>query len=884
VPVSLRAARLVPRSLLAVLAVTLPAGSLPAQNGNGGGGAAPRAQASALAGARVDVDGSLGDSAWSRAIWINGFVQRDPVEGTPATMETEVAFLFDEDALYVGARMQSAGRGDIRAVTSRRDNPVNSERILVSLDTYLDRRTAYTFGVTATGVRFEYYHPGDSEYNRDYSFDPIWEAEARMDSAGWTAEMRIPFSQLRFNDRPDQVWGLNLNRYIPSRDEDVYWVLVPRNETGWSSRMGSLEGIRDVRPRRRVELLPYSAANTTLRGNRDLNNPFDDGYNLKARAGGDVKVGLGPGLTLDATINPDFGQVEADPAEVNLSAVPTFFNERRPFFTEGANLLRGNGPAYFYSRRIGEAPRGFASGDYVDRPPVATILGAAKVTGRLASGTSIGLLAALTDQEYARVFDTLAGTESRTRIAPRAGYAVIRAQQEFGSSASTIGGSFTAVHRSMDATSVLASLATRNAVAGGVDWNLRFAGGAYELSGAAGFSRVSGDSSVIASIQGNSAHYFQRPDQDHVTYDPGRTSLTGYFGSLRFARNSGRHWLYSVSLSGESPGFELNDAGRLGAADDVDFQAGLRYRENEPGPVFRNYSVALFTLLGWNFGGVRQYNGLDLELGSTLNNFMNANLSVEVFPRALSDDRTRGGPLMETAGSWNINGGVQSSFSSNTRWRVSGLYGKDDLDGYFYRLTGGLSLRPGSRWEVSADPALSWERNSRQYITQRANGPSGTFGTRYIFGTVTRTTLSAQLRMNYAVNPDLTFEVYAEPFAASGQYRDIGELSRPRTSDLRRYGTDGSTIVQDGQGSFTVTDGADQFTLAPNFNVLSFRSNVVLRWEWRPGSTLFLVWQQNRFANGDPVDRSNFGDLWNTVSAEGDNFFAVKISYWIPVD
>jgi hypothetical protein len=841
-------------------------------------------QASALGTSRVAVDGVLDDSVWTNAQWTAGFLQKDPNEGAPATTGTEVAFFFDEDALYIGARMQSIGPADIRANTSRRDTPANSERILVSLDTYLDRRTAYTFGVTATGVRFEYYHAGDSEFNRDYSFDPVWQAKARMDSAGWTAEMRIPFSQLRFNEREGQVWGLNMNRYIPSRNEDVYWVMVPKNETGWSSRMGTLEGIQGVRPRRRVELVPYSAANTTLRGNRDLNNPFDNGYNLKARAGADFKMGLGSSLTLDATINPDFGQVEADPAEVNLSAVPTFFNERRPFFTEGANLLRGNGASYFYSRRIGEAPRGSASGDYVDRPPVATILGAAKITGRLASGTSIGVLAALTDQEFARVFDTTAQAEGRTRIAPRAGYAVLRAQQEFGASASTVGASFTAVNRDISAGSNLAGLATRDAYSGGLDWNIRFDGGAYEFGGSVGMSRVGGDTLIIASLQRNSAHYFQRPDQDHIDFDSQRTSLTGYFGSLRFAKNSGRHWLYSVNASAESPGFELNDAGRLGGADDIDWQGGIRYRENEPGKLFRSYSAAIFGLVGWNVGGVRQYNGQDLELGSTLHNFMNANLSVEVFPSALADDRTRGGPLMRSASNWNVNGGLQSSFSSNTRWRSNWLVGGDNLDGYFYRLTGGVSLRPSGRWEVSADPVLIWERNSRQYITQRANGPAETFGTRYIFGSVTRTTLSTQFRLNYAVNPDLTFELYAEPFAASGQYENIGELSRPKTSDLRRYGTDGSSITRETDGSFTVTDGADQFTLAPNFNVLSFRSNVVLRWEWRPGSTMFLVWQQNRFGSGDPTERSRFGDLWDTVSAQGDNFFAVKISYWIPVD
>ncbi len=870
--------------LLGLVAAVAPAPAW-SQAVPGSNGSAPsQAQARALGEHSIEVDGRLDDAAWSTVRWVTGFVQKDPVEGAPATTGTEVGFLFSEDALYIGARMRSLGAGDIRAAVSRRDNPGNSERILFSLDSYQDRRTAYTFGVTATGVRFDYYHPSDSEFNRDYSFNPVWQAEARLDSTGWTAEIRIPFSQLRFNEGEEQVWGLNINRYIPTRDEDLYWVLVPKSETGWSSRMGVLSGIRDVRPRRRIELAPYSAANTTIRGDRDRNDPFDNGYNLKARVGGDLKMGLGPSLTLDATINPDFGQVEADPAEVNLSAVPTFFDERRPFFTEGANLLRGNGPAYFYSRRIGESPRGPAFGHYVDRPPTATILGAAKITGRLASGTSIGILTALTDQEFARVFDTASQSEGRTQVAPRAGYAVLRAQQEFGASASTLGASVTAVHRDLEAGSVLASLSPRDAFSGGLDLNLRFQGGAYELSGSAGASRVSGDSTVIAALQRNQSHYFQRPDQDHVTYDPTRRSLTGFFGSLRFAKNSGRHWTYSLQGSAESPAWEINDAGRLGTSDDFDWFANIRYRENQPGPLFRTYSVALFGFAGWNFGGIRQYTGLDLELSGTFHNFMTANVSVEAFPGADSDNLTRGGPLMRTAGEWNVNASLESSFSANTRWRVSGLAGDDNLGGYFRRLNGRLSLRPSSRWEVSVDPSVVQSRNSRQYISQRPNGPAETFGTRYIFGAVSRTTWAAQFRLNYSVSPDLTLEMYAEPFAASGQYEEIGELSRPRTSDLRRYGTDGSTIVQAADGTFTVTDGADQFSLAPNFNFLSFRSNMVLRWEWRPGSTMFLVWQQNRAADGRLTEGVRPGDLWDSVRAPGDNFFAVKVSYWIPVD
>ncbi len=839
--------------------------------------------ATRLEGGSIDLDGRLDEPIWQQAQFTNGFIQKDPNEGTPATTDTEVAFVFDGDALYVGARMHSLGRDDIRALMSRRDNPGNSERLLVSFDSYLDRRTAYTFGITATGVRIDYYHGSDSEHNRDYSWDPVWEADAHINSSGWTAEMRIPFSQLRFTDRERQVWGINMNRYIPSRNEDVYWIQIPKNETGWSSRFGELTGIDGVRPSRRLELMPYVASAARLTGNGDA-DPFDDGTNLEARVGADVRMGLGPNLTLEATINPDFGQVEADPAEVNLSAVETFFSERRPFFTEGRELLQGRGANFFYSRRVGRAPRGEASGDFVDRPPAATILGAAKVTGRLASGLSIGTLAAVTGNEFASTYDETDNEFGRTRIAPLSGYGALRAQQEFGPSASTVGLSLTGVSRDLDEESPLADIMTRQAVAGGVDWNLRWDGGAYELSGSAGFSHVAGDTASIRAIQENGTHYFQRPDQDHVTFDPRRTSLTGFQASLEFEKNSGKHWLYEARVSAESPDFEINDAGRLGTTDDIDAFGYLRYRETTPGRLFRDYNFTLYNFAGWNFGGIRQHTGFDLESNFTFHNFWSTHLSVEVFTSALSDRLTRGGPLMKRTTDVSVNGGLFSSFSSNTQWRTFFNYLWDDIGGWFFSWSGGLSIRPSSRWQFSIDPRFFRLHDTRQFVDQVEGGSAVTFGTRYIFGTIDRTDISAQFRLNYTVTPDLTIELYAEPFTASGQYTNIGELAKARTNDLRVYGTITEKEDSDGDPELEVTDGADTFSFSsPNFNSLSFRSNLVIRWEWRPGSTLFLVWQQNRSGSGDPLKRAGLGNFFDSFSAEGENFFAVKISYWLPV-
>ena len=839
-------------------------------------------QASRVA-ADVRIDGRLNDPAWRDARFISDFFQREPVEGAPATTRTEVAIVYDDDALYIGARMHSLGPDDVSALMTRRDNGGNAERIVFSIDSYRDRRTAYTFGITATGVRVDYYQPSDQEHSRDYSWDPVWQARAAIDSTGWTAELRIPFSQLRFTDREVQVWGININRWIPTRTEDDYWIVVPNSQTGWASRFGDLVGIQGIKPTRRLELLPYAAAGSRLTGRPVPANPFDNGTNFSSRAGGDLKMGLGPNLTLDATINPDFGQVEADPAEVNLSAVETFFTERRPFFTEGANLLQGGGDNYFYSRRIGAPPRGDATADFVDQPAAATILGAAKLSGRLSSGTSVGVLAAVTDGETARTYDTASAAFGAVPVAPVAGYGVVRLQQEFGPSQSTVGMILTGVRREVTAGSSLASVFTRSAYTGGVDWNLRFGGGQYEVGGAAGFSYIDGDTAVIAAVQQAPAHYFQRPDADYLRFDPTRTSLGGYTASVYAARNGGAHWLYSANLSAQSPGFELNDAGRIGTADDIDLSASVRYRETFPGRLFRNYSTGLRLNAGWDFGGIRQLNGVTLDGSATLLNYLGLNLGADFYPGSLSDNATRGGPLMSQPLSWGLNGGVSNNFSANTRWQARLAWGRDDLGGWQYRISGSVTARPAASIELSLAPGYARSVTARQYITQLAGGPAATYGNRYVFGTVGRSTISAQFRLSYAISPELTLELYAEPFSASGQYYRIGELARPRTSDLRLYGTGGSTITRDSSKAFTVTDGADQFTLAPDFSVLSFRSNMVLRWEWRAGSTLFLVWQQNRSGSEDALARAGAGPFFRSLSAPGTNFLAVKVSYWLPV-
>ena len=841
------------------------------------------ARAVRLVGAPPQIDGRLDDVAWQGAPALEGLVQKLPDEGRPATERTEVRFAYDDGALYVAARMYSRDPGAIQAPVSRRDNGEQAERILVSLDTYHDRRTAYTFGVTASGVRLDWFHPSDAADATDPSFDPVWRAEVQRDSLGWTAEMRIPFSQLRFARGGAQTWGLNVARRIAGTHEDDYWVMVPARETGWASRFGHLTGIEGVRPTRRVELTPYLASGADFTSDPGEGNPFDDGSETRVRAGGDVKMGLGPNLTLEATVNPDFGQVELDPAEVNLGVFETFFSERRPFFTEGSQLLSAGN--HFYSRRIGAPPRAAAvfglagEYDYLDAPATSSILGAAKLTGRLPSRTSVGVLAATTDRERVRTFRLDSGDFRDFVAAPRAAYAVARVQQEIGASGSTAGVVLTGVRRGLDPGEPLAAYLNRQAYTGGADWNLRFRGGEYVLAGDAGLSYVEGDSLALLRAQRSSARYFQRPDAEYVEVDPSRTSLSGGRASLSLSRNSGTHWLWNVDAGARTPGFELNDAGAMGSTDRVSLNAGLTYRETKPRGLFRSYSATMGHENGWNFGGTRTWGSVTGSASATLRNFWRASFTGWVDLRSQDQTATRGGPLLGNGRVWMTVFGAGNPTSASTRLRAQVELGGGEQGQEWHRLFVGASVRPGPRWQLTLEPSYRRWTFPRQFVAARAGGPEETFGTRYVFAHIDRSELVARMRLNYLFTPDLSLEVYAEPYAASGRYHRFGELPAARSRDLREYGT-----LERTDDGYRVTDGSATFTLPRNdFNVRSFRSNAVARWEWRPGSTLFLVWQQNRYAedsDGRPVGAA---DLGRTLSTAGDNFLALKVTYWIPL-
>ncbi|RMH42580.1 MAG: hypothetical protein D6689_07785 [Deltaproteobacteria bacterium] len=809
------------------------------------------------------IDGRLDDAVWRAAPFVHDFAQREPHEGAAPLRRTEVAFAYDDDYLYVGARMYARGPDDVQAVVTRRDDSGSAERIIVSFDPFLDRRTAYSFAVTAAGVRVDWLHTDDNMFARDYSYNPVWDAAVHVGPHGWTAEMKIPFSQLRFPRRQHHAWGVNINRYRPQDNEDVFWVVVPKGVVAWSSWFGELAGIAGIRGERGAELLPYAAAEARI-------GESADGGGVDGRAGIDAKIGLGSSFTLDATVNPDFGQVEADPAVVNLSAFEARFSEQRPFFVEGRQLLAGLGPAYFYSRRIGGAPR--ALNDLSASPQPTRILGAAKLTGRTRGGTSAGALAAITSTLPDRTFD------------PLQAFGVGRLQREFGPNASIVGASIAAVERTfgdddaVDDGTPLADLLPRAAVSGGVDWRLRFSGGEYEVGGFAGGSSVHGSAAAIEAVQRSSAHYFQRPDQSHVRLDPARRSLAGWTAALAARKRSG-HVRAFATVGAESPGLELNDVGLLHSADDAFVEAGASFEEEHPTRWTRTWRVGASIAQEWNFGGVRKPLGLEVNAAVELPNYVAIDVFGSYRTAGIDDDATRGGPLMEVGPARELGAGIRNRHGARTSWSASAVALSSDTGDAGWIVQARLSAIPADRLQIQLEPAWTRVRVGRQYLATVDGGRDETFGQRYVFATVARRELAVTARVKLALTPDLAVELFAQPFASAGDYTAFGELAAPRSRELIEY-----EVVADTDDELALSGAGGSVVLPqPDFTVLSLRSTLVVRWEFAPGSTLFAVWQQDRADGAPRATAAGLSGLGDAVSAPGEHAILVKLAYWWPI-
>ncbi|MGM0668598.1 MAG: DUF5916 domain-containing protein [Gemmatimonadota bacterium] len=861
---------------------------------------------------QIHLDGQLDEEAWRRAAPATVFTQLDPWEGEPATEDTEVYILFDDQALYVGAVLRD-GNG-VSTRLGRRDGfLMDSDWLTISLDSYNDHRSGFKFEVNPSGVRGDEALSGGQDRRGDSSWDPVWEAATAIHEWGWSAEIRIPFSQLRFRNTDDQVWGIQITRDIARNREKQLFSFTPKEEAGGIARYGHLVGIRDLHQSRRLEILPYvqgraEIVDVDFDEDAGFKDPYRDGSDFFYGMGLDLKYGLSSNLTLNATVTPDFGQVEVDPAVVNLTAFETRFDEKRPFFVEGASIFSfggsgghggggggmfggggggGGGTQLLYSRRIGGTPRGDVPDEavYEDGPDQTTILSAAKLTGRTAGGWSLGIMEAVTGEETANFI-----TEDRIRgeaaVAPLANYLVGRVRKDFRSGQTTVGAIGTAVNRDLS-DEALSSELRASAYSGGLDFFHEWGNRTWSLSGHLAGSRIMGEASVIENAQTSSARYFQRPDAGHVTLDPSATSLTGYTGEISFRRQAGLHWRGRAELKATSPGFEVNDLGFQRDADRREAEFSLEYQENRPGDLLRNWEISASPRASWNFDGDRVGTTLSFRSRLTFLNYWSLNPSYTRDFESYDDRLTWGGPLARKPAEDRLSLWVSSDFSKPYNGMISVSHQWDAAGGEQTSLRGRISLRPTSAFDLSLGPNLTLNRAAAQYIGSREDPlATHTYGERYIFGELEQTTLSLETRLNVTFTPNLTLELFAQPFMASGDYGTLKELRAPGTFEFNRYGIDAGTIQADEEGDYLVdpdgTGPAEPFSVSNrDFNRVSLRGTGVIRWEWRPGSTLFLVWQQSRshhYEDGNFDFRRDSDAMWG---ARADNVFMVKATYWI---
>ena len=858
-------------------------------------GVVPPTVTAVRADAAPTLDGVLDEAVWGRAIPVTGFRRDRPGDGLPAAEKTEVRVAYTDDALYVGARMHDRDPSRISLLRGRRDAFMQANDLfLIQLDSYHDHRTTFVFGVTPAGGRNDLVAPNDGFEGMDAGWDPVWDAATQVDSLGWVAEMRIPFSQLRFREGARQVWGVNFRRDILHAGEAVDWAWRPSTESGLASLFGHLLGLEGVRRPERLEVLPYAVTRASYDQRANPASPFDDGSVYGGAMGLDLKYGLTGGLTLDATVNPDFGQVEADPAVVNLTAFETFFEERRPFFVEGAGLFGFGGLEglrFFYSRRVGQRPArsvrppssSGGPGPFVDQPTHSTILGAAKISGRTDSGWVVAFMNATTQRENARVTDGAGSPVFEVPVDPLSNISALRLRRDMREGDSYLGMIATGVGRNLNHDAFV-GLRDR-AFTGGVDFLHRFANRTYSLQGWVGGSHISGSPEAMQRAQHSSVRYYQRPDQDYVAFDPNRTSLGGYAGELAF-RKVGGEWLYGFEASMLSPGFEMNDAGFQTIADIYSLTLGGTRRWVEPGRFFRSANLTLGGSERRNFGNLVFQRQISLRGDGQTLGFQSFRGSVRYEMETLDHRTTRGGPAMTKPANW----GGNVWFNTDGRRRVSGGLAfnfSGDAEGS-YSIAGGPTLfgRGEGLFSWSIRPTLRKSRNAAFYVTQ-GDDPAArtTFGRRYVFAELEQHAIDVTIRMDLAITPRMTLQVYGQPFVATGDYEDFMALSAPRTFDFVRYGQGAATIGRAEDVYTADLDGAGPAApirfLNPDFRTRSFRSNVVLRWEYLPGSTLYLVWSQDRADWIRDPAFDGVGDLQRLFSDPMRNVLLIKASYWL---
>ena len=843
------------------------------------------------------LDGKLTESAYQN-IPITNFTQKDPDEGKPASEKTEMWIFHDNENLYFGGKFYDSKPDSIDVTLMRRDNFVESDWIWIFIDPFNDNRTGNYFAVNAGGSISDgtLYNDGA----RNESWDGIWESETIVDNEGWSAEIKIPFSQLRFNEAKEMVWGINLNRDIKRRHEMSYLVMVPKNGSGFVSHFADLTGLDGIIPKNRFELLPYIVQKAQYLRNKE-NDPFYSENQYQTSVGADVKFGVGSNLNVDLTINPDFGQVEVDPAVVNLSANEIYFSEKRPFFIEGESIFEfGTGgansnwgfnfgtPTLFYSRRIGRTPQGYPTTDgIVDQPIDTRILGAGKLTGKIDETWTIGVLSAVTERTNASIF-TNTKNIVKEEVEPLTHYGVFRTRKEFNDGDQAIGTIFTSVNRDLSNKNLKLFL-TDQAYTYGLDgWTFLDKDRMYVLTGMVASSYVHGTKESLLNIQKQSYRYFQRPDRTYMRLDKNMTSLSGMFARFAINKQEGNFY-FNSALGTATPGFEFNDLGYQWYADRINGHVVAGYRWYEPDNIVRQKSIYLgfsrnsdyednVSRIGfYSRGQVQFVNYWKLEMESGYNF------------ESTSTTATRGGPKIIIPENFSVGMYVATDSREKMIFTQGIGYWKDDLGSYDFSAEFEVEWKPNSQLNISVEPEYDFTKSIYQWVGAFVDeNTTKTYGSRYVFGEMEQKTFSANIRIDWTFSSKLTLQFYVQPLISVGNYVNFKELAEANTYKTNLYGENGSKIEYNSETEkYSITpdkNSNDSFSFNnPNFNFKSLRGNAVLRWEFLPGSILYFVWSHDKLNFQNPGEFHLGKDFSNLLESDANNIFLIKFSYWLDV-
>jgi hypothetical protein len=829
--------------------------------------------------AKPIIDGVLNDDCWKTGEWAGDWTQWIPNEGAKPSQPTELKILYDDKNLYVALRAFDNEPSKISRKAGRRDE-LTGDMVGVVFDSYHDRRTGFEFIVTAAGQKVD-----DILTNpmvNDLNWNAVWYVKTGLEDSAWVAEFEIPLSQLRYSSDPEQVWGLHAWRWIDRLSEESDWELQTSTGPGILYQFGELQGIQDIPKSQRIEIMPYALGKLKTFEKQPGNPYAENGHTFMGSAGLDAKIGLSSNFTADLTINPDFGQVESDPSVMNLTAFETFYEEKRPFFLEGENIFKFelDDDNVFYTRRIGHAPDykpELGNDEYLKYPDNTSILSAVKVSGKSAKGLSVGVLQSMTANETALLYS--GGNEQEIDVEPLTSYTVGRVQQDFNQGTSTLGGIITSTNRFINSPA-LDSLNNRNAFTAGMDFLHQWNDQEFYLDAKLIASSINGSTDAISDLQLSSARYYQRPDATHLEYDPMLTQLNGQGGTVKIGKGSKGLWRYSAEVNWKSPGLDLNDIGYMQMADQVKEETEISYFVNHPVSVFRTYTVGIHQQNNWDYA--LNYLNSGLFLTGSMEFLSKWKVAPSVFFRTESLDTRllRGGNAILLPAMMESTLAINSDVSKKIFGSLSGIYTGAQEDNYKNsRLEASLTVIPFNVLKLTAGAYYTNNMDELQYVeTKSLNGNN-----KYIMGLINQNTLGATFRIDYNITPELSLQYYGSPFASVGKYSELKEITEPQAESY----TDRFSILQtsysEADNSYHVSAKGDEpaYSIAnPDFTFSQFRSNLVFRWEYRPGSQLYFVWANERTFQNNGTHTSAGDAMGKLGDAYPNNIFQVKLSYW----